>query len=121
MKHIQKSMFGMTGDDSLVFVTKLLLCSFSICYCLMDNHSKPIQGLGQANGASPAIWAIVSSPILDLVCNTGYGIKLMSSISKSNVKTVGNGFVDDMDLMAANDTKAHSSPTISQSVQEGLD
>ena len=27
--------------------------------------SKPIQGLGQGNGAGPAIWAIVSSPILN--------------------------------------------------------
>ncbi len=37
--------------------------------------SKPIQGLGQGNGAGPAIWAIVSSPILNLVCNMGYGVK----------------------------------------------
>jgi len=32
-------MFGVTGDDSLVFPTKPLLYSLSICYCMMENHS----------------------------------------------------------------------------------
>jgi len=82
---------------------------------------KPIQGLGQGNGAGLAIWAIVNSPILDSVCNTGYGITLKSSVSKSTIKMVGNGIVYDMDLLAADDTKAHSSASISQSMQEGLD
>jgi len=81
---------------------------------------KPIQGLGQGNGASPAIWAIVSSPILDLVRNVGYGIKLRSSVSRSKITTVGNGFVDDMDLLAANDMN-HSATDLVQSMQEGLD
>ncbi len=81
---------------------------------------KPIQGLGQGNGAGPAIWAIVSSPILDSVRNTGYSVKLRSSVSKSKITTVGNGFVDDMDLLAANDMN-HSATDIVQSMQEGLD
>ncbi len=87
---------------------------------LGTNSSKPIQGLGQGNGASPAIWAIVSSPILDSVHNAGYGVKLRSSASKSKITAVGNGFVDDMDLLAADDTN-HSVAAIAQSMQEGLD
>jgi len=84
--------------------------------------SKPIQGLGQGNGAGPAIWAIVSSPILNSVCTTGYGVKLTSSISKSKIITVGNGFMDDMDLLVVDDMKAQSSAsTIAHSMQEGLD
>jgi len=35
---IKKSVCGMTGDDSLVFPAKLLLCSVSICYCLLENQ-----------------------------------------------------------------------------------
>ncbi len=31
-------MFGVIGDASLVFPIKLLLCSPSICFCLMENH-----------------------------------------------------------------------------------
>ncbi len=77
--------------------------------------------MGQGNGAGPAIWAILSSPILDSVCNVGYGIKLTSSVFQSKIKTVGNGFVDNMDLLAANNTKAHSATSIAQSMQEGLD
>jgi len=84
------------------------------------NSSKPIQGLGQGNGAGPAIWAIVSSPILDSVRNAGYGVKLRSSVSKSKITTVGNGFVDDMDLLAADDMN-HSAIDLVQSMQEGLD
>ena len=84
------------------------------------NSSKPIQGLGQGNGAGPAIWAIVSSPILDSVQNAGYGVKLRSSVFKSKITTVGNGFVDDMDLLAADDMN-HSVTDIVQSMQEGLD
>jgi len=82
---------------------------------------KPIQGLGQGNRAGPAIWAIVSSPILNSVCTVGYGIKLTSSISKSKIITVGNRFMDDMDLLVADDTKAQSSASIAHSMQEGLD
>jgi len=38
MKYKQKPMFGVTGDDSLVFPSNLLFYSVSICCCLMDNH-----------------------------------------------------------------------------------
>jgi len=37
------------------------------------NSSKLIQGLGQGNGAGPAIWAIVTSPILNSVRQAGTG------------------------------------------------
>jgi len=43
MKYKQKSMFRVTGDDSLVFPTKLLLYSVSICYCLMENHFSEVK------------------------------------------------------------------------------
>jgi len=79
---------------------------------LGTNSSKPIQGLGQGNGAGPAIWAIVSSLILDSVQNVGYGVKLRSSVAKSKITTVGNGFVDDMDLLAADDTNHSALPLL---------
>ena len=34
----QKSRCGVTGDGCLVFPAKLLLYSFLICYCLMENY-----------------------------------------------------------------------------------
>jgi len=38
MKYDLKSVFGVIGDASLVFTTKLLLFLPSICFCLMENH-----------------------------------------------------------------------------------
>jgi len=38
MKYKLKSTFGVIGDASLVFSTKLLLCSPSIYFGLMENH-----------------------------------------------------------------------------------
>jgi len=42
--------------------------------------------------------------------------KIMSSISKTMITTVGNGFVDDMDLLAANDTKLQTTASTTQSM-----
>jgi len=38
LKYYQKSIFGATGDDWLIFPASLLLHSLSICYCFMENH-----------------------------------------------------------------------------------
>jgi len=36
-------MFGVIGDDSLVFPTKLLLYSLFICYCMMDIYFSEVK------------------------------------------------------------------------------
>jgi len=59
----------------------------------------PLQGVGQENGAGPQICAAVSSPIFDMVCNSGHGSTLQSFLTQGMVKFVGFGFVDDADLM----------------------
>ncbi len=43
IKYKQKSMFGVTGDDLLVFPTKRLLYSVLIGYCLMENHFSEVK------------------------------------------------------------------------------
>jgi len=43
MKYKQKSMFEMTGDDSLLFPTKPLLYLVSIWYCWMENHFSEVK------------------------------------------------------------------------------
>jgi hypothetical protein len=59
----------------------------------------PIQGLGQGNGAGPTIWALISTPILNMLRSHGYGIKITSCISGNNLHFVGYSFVDDTDLV----------------------
>jgi len=41
----------------------------------------PIAGIGQGNGASPQIWAAVSSPILDIMQKEGIYMHLIMAIS----------------------------------------
>ena len=36
-------------------------------------HYKPLQGIGQGNGADTRIWALVSTPILNALREKGFG------------------------------------------------
>ena len=56
-------------------------------------------GATQGNGAGPAIWALVSSPLLDILRKEGYGAKLVSPIRKEFFHLCGFAFVDDTDTI----------------------
>ena len=60
-----------------------------------------IQGSGQGNGASPAIWAIVSSPVLKMLWEEGHGAYFQALISGEELRFVGYAFVDDTDLITS--------------------
>jgi hypothetical protein len=64
-----------------------------------DNWSIPMHGVGQGNGAGPALWAAVSTPILNYIRSKGFGCELISPISSLQTKYVGYAFVDDTDLI----------------------
>ena len=59
----------------------------------------PLQGVMQGNGAGPAIWAIISSPVLDMLRKAGFGTFFKTSVTGEDVKFVGYSFVDDTDLV----------------------
>jgi len=59
----------------------------------------PIHGIGQGNGAGPAIWAVVSTPLLNVLRAKGYGCEIMRPISSKYFKFVGYAFVDDTDVI----------------------
>ena len=59
----------------------------------------PIQGVGQGNGAGPQIWAVVSTPVLNMLRAEGYGAFFEASISHEKMSFVGYAFVDDTDLV----------------------
>jgi len=81
----------------------------------------PIQGVGQGNGAGPQIWAVVSSPIFDMVRAHGLGATFSSNVTKANLHLVGFGFVDDVDLVAANSSIATTPSQIVNTLQKTLD
>jgi len=59
----------------------------------------PVSGIGQDNGAGPQIWAMVSTPILDLLWQVGYGAAFKAGITNNNISFVRYSFVDDTDLI----------------------
>ena len=56
-------------------------------------------GNGQGNGSGPALWAAISSPLLIILREMGYGIKFTSATSKEIMELSAFGFVDDMDYV----------------------
>jgi hypothetical protein len=72
-----------------------------------SNWIMPMHGIGQGNGAGPAIWAVLSTPLLNLLRTKGFGCEFVSPISGERLRFVGYTFVDDTDVIeskAATDT-----------------
>jgi hypothetical protein len=61
----------------------------------------PLQGVGQGNGAGPQIWALVSTPVFNMLRDEGLGSTFTSALSKMTTKIVGFAFVDDTDLITS--------------------
>ena len=59
----------------------------------------PLQGVGQGNGAGPAIWAVISTVFFDLLREKGYGFEMQAPLSKLALHMAGCGFVDDTDII----------------------
>ena len=64
-----------------------------------DYAEKPMQGVYQGNGARPIIWVVVSSPILHILKEDGFGTFFQTAISQQQIRIVGYAFVDDKDLI----------------------
>jgi len=58
-----------------------------------------IHGIGQGNGAGPAIWAVVSTPLLNVLREKGHGFEGVCPISSTYFRFVGYAFVDDTDVI----------------------
>jgi hypothetical protein len=59
----------------------------------------PIHGIGQGNGAGPAIWAVVSMPLLSVLHQKGFGCSFIFLLSSDLFHFVGYAFVDDTDIL----------------------
>ena len=60
--------------------------------------NKP-HGNGEGNGNGPALWAGISSPLLNILRELDYGIRFSSPISNEELRLSAFGFVDDMDFV----------------------
>ena len=58
-----------------------------------------MKGVYQGNGTGHIIWAVVSSPILQILKEDGFGTFFKTAISQKQIRIVGYTFVDDTDLI----------------------
>ena len=63
-----------------------------------DSHD-PFQGVGQGNGAGPAIWAAVSAPLFEYMNSRQRGVNVVSPLGYQSNHVSCLAFVDDTDLV----------------------
>jgi hypothetical protein len=80
----------------------------------------PMQGLYQGNGAGPLIWVVVSSPLLDIMREEGFGTFFKTSLSAKVVRFVGYAFVDDTDLIQTGKDGSETGLEILEQMQVGV-
>jgi len=59
---------------------------------------QPVTGIGQGNGAGPAIWAAVSSPLFTIMQEDGFLATVICAMTKQECSFSSFAFVDDTDL-----------------------
>jgi hypothetical protein len=59
----------------------------------------PIHRIGQGNGAGLAIWAMVSTPLLNVLRAKGFGCEIKCPLSSEYFRFVGYAFMDNTDLI----------------------
>jgi hypothetical protein len=59
----------------------------------------PYQGVGQGNGAGPAIWVVISTVIIAMMSTAGHGFNLLSAMTKTLITMACYAFVDDTDVI----------------------
>jgi hypothetical protein len=79
-----------------------------------------MQGVYQGNGAGPIIWAVVSSPLLWIMKEEGFGTFFKTSLSGQDVRIVGYTFVDDTDLIQTGRNSQTTHKEVCQDMQKAL-
>jgi hypothetical protein len=59
----------------------------------------PYSGIGQGNGAGPAIWAVVSTPVLKMMKDEGFRFMYKTIIEGKQLHFMVYSFVDDTDII----------------------
>jgi hypothetical protein len=80
----------------------------------------PLQGVLQGNGAGPAIWMLISIPLIKMLRTQGFGFKSTNILTDENYHFACYTYVDDTDLVH-NGTPSSTSPEIISDMQRMLD
>jgi len=76
-----------------------------------DTRAQPVAGIGQGNGAGPAICAAVSSPLFTIMKEDGFLATVICAMSHKSFKLSGFAFVDDTDLCVLGQSTATQTAT----------
>lgn len=106
MTHYVRTVFG---DSEINFQSK------------DSDNEVPIQGVGQGNGAGPTIWAIVSSPVLDMLRESGCLCTFRMALTGEEVKFVGYAFVDDTDKVVTSPSPTATYKEVAELLQKSAD
>ena len=64
-----------------------------------EDWDSPFQGILQGNQFGPPSWAIVSSPLFDMLRAEGYGLRIRTPLTRWLLFLAGLAFVDDTDTV----------------------
>ena len=81
----------------------------------------PLQGFGQGNGCGPSGWAVISTPLINMVRTAGYGFSLMTALTASVVQFVCFAFVDDADVVHTAKDVDTTGYIVLQEMQQAID
>ena len=71
---------------------------------LQEGFTAKPNGVGQGNGAVPAIWSVTSSNMFQVLKENGHSSFIITPLSKKELKVCGFAVVDDTDLIATSDS-----------------
>jgi hypothetical protein len=81
----------------------------------------PFQGVGQGNGAGPAILVAISAVIIQMLYTAGFGLTLNSAISGTLVAIACFAFVNDADVIHSKDDVNTPGEIIAAKMQDFVD
>ncbi len=83
-------------------------------------EERPLQGIGQGNGAGPTIWAAISVPLIEMLKISGYGVEMASALSQEVTSLSCYAFVDDCDVIQVAKSTATSGTEVADQIQAAM-
>jgi hypothetical protein len=97
--------YGLSSQTTALQAKTLKRMKFRLRTALGDSkqsysHSQetPIHGTGQGSCASPALWLLISSILMDCISDLGGGMTMNDVVSSNIIQQWIDGFVDDTSL-----------------------
>lgn len=81
----------------------------------------PLHGVGQGNGAGPAIWLAITTPLIAMLRKAGFGLQITTPIMLENTTMSCFVYVDDVDSIHSPNNPNISVPDITGDMQRMID